>query len=341
MKLFTLLLLLASLNSVQAQPLNDKEQETLVTFTSSLVDYEILNDNLVALTKKNNEYFIYFTDSKGAKLYETIGIFFPTDLEIDCMGNLFVVGLDSAIQVRITDYVSLVQSLDIATYNSSVRTCEAYFNDNLVRSNGENTLVFEPIEDSVFQENPVVSYIQFSTGVYQSSTPTTLSGQAASNKPSLSDNRPLNLKNDGFTKSWNQKPGNKVSSNYGRTVMIRSKLVAFQRGDSLWVFDHLFSRLLVYSESGQLIDMSRTGATHRLASLEQDRTNGEVYRLNMNSSTCYIRLVHPDGITEEVGSFHKGFMRGHLKIANGYLYYRDAKGKGESIKRVKLNITLT
>lgn len=319
------------------ESLNDFSEERLVNFTSTIIDYEIHNDKLVALTRKDRKYYVYFTDTKGAKLLESFEVFFPTGLEIDCMNNLFVVGLDSAIQINITDYVSRVQSLDLNTYNANIRSCQAYFETNLVRTSYGNSLIYEPIDDSLFGERPIIDVIQVWSSPYYHISSISPSDRVANEQTILGYNKGLNIHNDILSNShptrspFFSKRTTKTSSN------TPCSLSAFQRGDSLWVIAERAKTLLIYSDSGRCASIIGVNGLPFKYRLDQDRETSEVFLLTTNSSTTNIQKINRNGELDSVGSLHKGFTKGDLKISNGYLYFRDSKGKGESIKRVKLN----
>lgn len=197
--------------------------------------------------------------------------------------------------------------------------------------------MYEPIDDAAFTEVPVLSFVQFQMHTSTRSVNVRLTGSAASDRPSVEDTRPLNMRNDGFTKAWNAKPRNIVTSDYGATQVNYAKLSAFQQGDSLWVLNHSYSQLLFYSDSGKVLGQVKVHPINVDSYFEQDRTTQEVYNLASNSNTAYLTKLNRDGSFKKVGYFRKGFLRGSLKISGGYLYYLDSKGKGESIKRVKIN----
>lgn len=319
------------------ESLTDVSHERLVNFRSVLVDYEIHNDKLVALTKKNREYFIYFTDTKGSKLFESFEIFFPTDLEIDCMGNLFVVGLDSAFQLNITDFVEKVQSFDLETYQSHIQSCQAYFDSNLVRASVGNSLIYEALDDSLFKIQPVLAVIQVWSGQRDYITELSSNRRVAKKDYSLVDNRRLNIRNDGFSSPYPAKSSNSPTTNRVSSRRAPSNLSAFQRNDSLWVIADEDEILFIYSNAGECTNIAAINGLPFKYRFEQDRTTSEVFSMTTNSSTVNIQKINRNGELESTGTFYKGLTKSDLKISNGYLYFRDSKGIGESIKRVKLN----
>ena len=312
-------------------------EEELVNFTSTLIDYEVYNDKVVAITKKNREYFLFYEDTKGAKLYESIDIFFATDLEIDCMGNLFLVGVDSAIQLDISDHVKQVHTLGIDAYKTNIRTCKALFEESLVRESFNNSLIYEPIDDSVYAKHPVLFTIQVWSDDFVSPgdnapNPSRISADDAT----LQDDLRLNLRKD-IVSQPRSNSGSDAGVELRRTYGEASELTAFQVGDSLWVFDENTELMLIYDEHGKsdgIMEIDRLAPSFNIC---QDRQNQEVYFLSTDGSRRLIQKVDVNGVLDKGVSFYKGFSRSSLKISNGHLYFRDSKGVGESIKRVRLN----
>lgn len=334
---FTFLFIIAAAISFGQTSLNDENAEELARFQSVLIDYEIQEEKIVALTKKNFEYFIYFTDSKRAKLFESFDIFFPTDLEVDCMGNLFVVGLDSAIQIKVTDFVSRVQSVDLATYNNTIRSCKAYFKENLVRTAPSNKLIYEPIDDSAYTENPIAGFIQITADrmvvVNNSRQPM----RTASDGSTLADNHQLSIRNDAFSA-----PSPRASRSTSNRTVVQAmdqpaELAAFQVGDSLWVFDQEDNLLFVYDDKVACERIQTMTAFPHLSEIHQDRYTDDVYSFLVHSRTCEIRKIDRFGDAKHLWNIFKGRTKSDLKISNGYIYYRDSTGKGESISRIKLD----
>ena len=319
------------------ESLNDLPEERLVNLTSTIIDYEIHNDKLVALTRKGSKYYLYFSDTKGAKLLESLEIFFPTGLEIDCMNNLFVVGVDSAVQINITDYVSRVQSLDLNMYNASIRTCQAYFETNLVRTSYGNTLLYEPLEDSLFKERPVIQTIQVWSGSDYRLSSKSPRNRNTNQTKELGYNNQLNIHDDVLSNPYPTGSSKSLKITKITSLSTPCRLSAFQRGDSLWVIAERSEILLVYSDSGKCASLVRINGLPFKYRIEQDMETSEVFILSTNSSTTSIQKVNRNGELDSIGTLRKGLRKSDLKISNGYLYFRDSKGKGESIKRVKLN----
>lgn len=337
MKLILTSLILIAALSTNAQILTDEKAEQLVSFKSVLVDYEIHHGNVVAITKKNREYFIYFTDTKGAKLYDQIDIFFPTDLEIDCMGNLFLVGLDSAFQLKITNFVEKVQSFDLASYKSTIESCKAYFDENLVRSAELNVLLYEPITDSLFEIDPVVSVIEIWYGQQFFIKNQQISIDVNPDSMEIDETEVEKNTNEGFSVPYPFNHRNAVATKYRRPLYIPNELSPFQCGDSLWVILEQDDILLIYSNIGECAHVQAIHGLPLNYRLIQSKSDNSVYALCTSSGTSEIRRIKRNGELEKIGSIYKGLSKGDLKISNGYLYFRDSKGVGESIKRVKLN----
>lgn len=297
---FTFLFVIAAAISFGQTSVNDENAEELARFQSVLIDYEIHEEKVVAITRKNFEYFIYFTDSKGARLYESFDIFFPTDLEIDCLGNLFVVGLDSAIQIKVTDFVSRVQSLDLATYNNTIRSCKAYFKENLVRSAPSNKLIYEPIDDSAYAENPIVGFIQITADrmvvVNNSRHPL----RTASDGSTLVDNHQLSIRKDAFSA-----PSPRASRSASNRSVVQAKdqpteLSPFQVGDSLWVFDQEDNLLLVYDDKASCERIQTMTEFPHLSEIHHDRNTDDVYSFLVDSRTCEIRRIDRFGDVKHI-----------------------------------------
>lgn len=338
MKPITLILLFFSLNFVHAQSLDAEKHEEMANFTSVLIDYEIHKDKIVAITKKNREYFMYYENEKGEKLFESIDIFFATDLEIDCMGNLFLVGVDSAIQLDISDHMTKVQSLDIDTYRFNISTCRALFDESLVRTSYNNSLIYEPIDDSVYANHPVLYTIQIWSNEYSRSFVRTNDPHWNTPKDAtLKDNRLINIQNDQLSTSAPiRRTGRIIPST--KKYHVANELTAFQVGDSLWVFDKKNELLFVYDQYGKTSGLKNIDGLPVDFKLSQDRRAQDVYVLsNEGGGSRRIQKVDKNGELNEGVMFYKGFSRSSLKVSNGYLYFRDSKGPGETIKRVRLN----
>ncbi|MFK7785364.1 MAG: hypothetical protein AB8B56_09620 [Crocinitomicaceae bacterium] len=333
MKSISLFLFLQIFSIAHAQSLQGEQEESMANFASILIDYEIHNDKVVAITKKNREYFLYFEDTKGAKLFQSIDIFFATDLEIDCMGNLFLVGLDSAIQLNITDYIERVQTLDIESYKANIQTCRALFEESLVRESLNNSLIYEALDDSIFAEHPVLFTIQIWTDDIARTNTETRNFQSLDAR----DTRQLDDRNIGFSRPFiGAKRGNiRRTERPGGTA---AEISAYQVGDSLWVFQEKTELLFVYDEYGYSDGLNKIdGLEYFEFKLLQDQQTQDVYVISNDASTRVIQKVDKNGKLSEEVRFYKGFSKSYLKISNGYLYFRDSKGTGESIKRIHLS----
>jgi hypothetical protein len=337
MKSISLILLLFSFNFVEAQSIDESQYEEITNFKSVLIDYEIYQDKVVAITRKNREYFMYYEDTKGAKLFESINIFFATDLEIDCMGNLFLVGLDSAIQLSISDYITRVQTLDIDAYKANIRSCMALFDESLVRTSRNNSLVYEPLDDSIYFQYPVLFTIQiWSNKEIRYFKNTSNASQASTQDATLQYNPYLNIQNDRLVKYRGRRNTGRMYAT-GRSYGVANELTAFQVGDSLWVFDENNEYLFVYDEYGKsdgVKDIDPLASDFKLC---QDRHTQDVYFISADGSDRLIQKVDQNGGLSTGVSFFKGFSKSSLKISSGYLYFRDSRGAGECIKRVSLN----
>ncbi len=165
--LITISLAFASLFAAAQTDSEVSSSEKVAEFTSMLVDYEVFDGKLVALTKRKREYFIYFTNTKGVEVYQTLELKYLSDLFVDCMGNVYVTTIDSAYRLSIADFVQVEEGLDLPTYRSSIQNCEAIFHYSLVRSAENNMLVVEPIDDDVYALTPELNVIQFFSPQYK------------------------------------------------------------------------------------------------------------------------------------------------------------------------------
>ena len=337
MKSISLILVLFTFTCVDAQSIDESQYEQMANFRSNLIDYEIYKDKVVAITRKNSEYFMYYEDSKGAKLFESIDIFFATDLEIDCMGNLFLVGVDSAIQLDVSDHITQVQKLDIGTYKNNIRTCMALFEESLVRTSWNNSLVYEPLDDSVYLKHPVLFTIQIwsDNGVRYYKNKSSISPTSTPD-PILRSNPYLNIQNDRVV-SRTRRRSTAGMYTTKRSYGVASELTAFQMGDSLWVVDEKNEYLFIYDEYGKSDGVKEIDPLATDFKLCQDLHTQGIYFISSDGGDRLIQMIDQNGGLDKGVSFYKGFSKSSLKISNGYLYFRDSKGTGESIKRVRLN----
>jgi hypothetical protein len=141
--------------------MSESNIEEVTEFHSLLIDYEIYDDNIVAITKNKREYFIHFTNLKGEEAKETLEIHNPNDLEIDAKGNLYVIRLDQALHIRITDRIEVVNTVELESYNDTIKNRVAYFDESEVKTLSKTELFLQPKGRSLNKLNSEPFVISF------------------------------------------------------------------------------------------------------------------------------------------------------------------------------------
>jgi hypothetical protein len=343
MKLFGLILFLFTSISAYSQSLEDWQNEEVARFDTSLVAYDIHNNKLIALTQEKGDYFVHFESVDGEKVQKLMNISSATKFTTDCMGNLFLVGVDSAIQLSIADKVTRVQTLDLETYKVNILSCRALFNESLVRNSFNHSLVYEPLDDSVFAQIPVLSTIQFWSDGYATSAVRTPNSQMVSSTfvPRDSVTRWHNGNNGRYymypahTNNTVLRSAQRFRASPGR--MRASPLYAFQVKDQLWVFVQTGRRLIRYNEYGSLESDSHIEGLGTEFQFVQDKETQKIYSISQNGGYLDLQEIKENGVLSKRVKFSLGFSKSDLKIVDGYLYFRESEVSGESINRVQLN----
>ena len=306
------------LSTVAFSQSNFGNSEDVKALHSLFIDYEIYHDKVVAITKEKRDYYIHFTNSKGEEVSELLEIRNPEDLHIDAKGDLYVIGLGQAIQIRITDKVELVQTFERVWYNANIKNRVAYFDKTFVREVSKTALSFELLSDSSNSENFALTEISI-----------TVTDEETEEVDEIEEES--QFKNEGH--SMPLPAGLKKS----KKIEEHDQLVAFKSGDSLWVFvvnENILGSYNQYGEGGKFSSFRPEGLNY---SIDQDKSTGDIYINSFYSGTYTIERVDRLGIVETVFSSRKSSFISELKIANGYLYYIETLSTTSSIKRVKLN----
>lgn len=340
MKISLILILFSFISCSFGQvSLSDQPEDFIVNFKSVLIDYEIYQDKTVALTKDNGEYFIYYTDPSGAGLFQTFDIFFATDLELDNQGRLYLVGLDSAYQLTIGSHVEVVATYGVSDFRMISMDSDIYFDETVAYTNW-GSLTFQWINPQEHSSSPTIAYYQFGEDFYSpysSGLSRSSRTQATSLDHKLVVDRNTNIQND-IVSSRGQTNGASLSSQpVNRKTYQADDLLSFRVNDSLWLVNQTINELSVYSSYGVQHAKNVLSPSPYKSKVVQDPSTEKIYFITNSFGITSIQELSSNGTLNPIAELRKGMYKSDLKISNGYLYYLDSKGSGESIKRVKLD----
>lgn len=339
---FLFLVLFPSLTWAQTNEL--AQQEVCVNFDMSLVDYEVYNGNLLAVTKHRGDYFIHYTAPNGEKLSQEFDIYFPTDLEMNARGELFLVGLDSAYQIQVSESVETVNTLPAESYEASKRFETVDFPDSEVKVFGYNVIFYDKSKPRLSDENVFGHF-----SVLDDMPNVKIMDYASTNRrydqldQPLMDRRLLVNGGPNFGYISNTRYHSRAELNQstpGRVRMIQESFVfdVFRNANCLWLVNSKTEELSVYSSRGLHLLTNSIPSFPDDSKVVHDPVSGVPYFLQ-NDKGAWIQMIelNQDGSTQSVLSMRKGLSKSDLKVRGGYLYFRDSKGKGETIKRIKLD----
>ncbi len=361
MKLLATIYLAFASIFVAAQSDSEKSSsEEVAEFTSLLIDYEVFDGKLVALTKRKREYFVYFTNTKGLEVYQTLELKYLSDLFVDCMGNVYVTTIDSAYRLSVSDFVKVEEGLDLPTYRSAIQNCEAIFDYTLVRSVEDNMLVIEPIDDDVYASMPELNVIQyfspqyeyapFADGSQRISRPSgSLDGRlqvdrnnayipatSQSNSDGSVSNVPVRTSADVLRQSTKAKSrGYSYSPNFVK-VLRSDDLISYKVGDSLWVIDKTTGSLGVYSDDGILNRFSKITGFEDSDRIVYDAEHEAVYFARYESQNFLLNQLSSDGEVQPIMTLDSVLKFEKILANNGFIYTIRSKGAVKSIYRTSL-----
>ncbi len=344
---YYLLFLVLFPNLVWAQTNESTQEEVCINFDMSLVDYEVYNNNLVALTKHRSDYFIHYTAPNGEKLSQEFDIYFPTDLEMNARGELFLVGLDSAYQIEIGEFVETVNTLSADSYDASKRFETVDFPDSEVKVFGYNVIFYDkskprPSGENVFSHFSVLDDMPNVKVMDYASRDRRYDPNDQLDQP-LIDRRVLVYGQPDLGYISNRRSHHRAQLNQsspGRVRMIKESFTfdVFRNANCLWLVNSKTEELSVYSSRGLHLLTNSIPSFPDDSKVVHDPVSGVPYFLQ-DEKGAWIEMIElsQDGSTESVLSMRKGLSKSDLKVRDGYLYFRDSKGKGETIKRIKLD----
>lgn len=336
--ILSLAILVANISFSQSD-LTDQNSDEVVRFESAIVDYEIYHGKPVALIKNNGEYFIYYIDSAGAGLFQSFDIFFPTEITIDPFDHLYIAGLDSAFQLSVTNHVERIAEMDISTYREKMSLSAIYFNKSVANISGSQVHFhnYYNLTDSVGELLSVHKLNTMKPVVNKRRPAVARTNNRSSLDQPLKDDLTTNMKNDIVSTPRNS--NSKVFRSYEMSSPNRKaySVNSFRKNQELWVIDEIEYRLNILDEYGTLLSSNLISPCPYKSKLFQDDTNGNIYVLTKSNGKTRVQLLEESGVLIQVAELSKGLTISEVKIFNGFIYYRDSKGKGEAIKRMRLN----
>lgn len=337
---FIFLLLFSGVSLAQTEEL--ASTELCADFDMILVDYEVYNGNVVAVTKKRGDYFIYYTSPSGEKISQEFKVFFPTDLEIDSKGELVLTGLDSTYVLSVGDAVVAKKVAPTQNVKGSVPFEVIDF---------PNTQV-HVIEDLiVFKDQNGLKGANTIKQIVLTSKSSTIAAKEPSNRMKavastdqrdlpLERNTPEGVQRNDFIARPSQAPVAQLnSSSPGRARMVETSISfhVMKQANCLWLVNETDQEVSVYSETGLHLLTNPIANYPYKSKMVSDPVVDAAYFIQKQSPR-WIEIIrlNQDGSTTAVLEMKKGLSKSDLKIRGGYLYYRTSKGKGESIERIKL-----
>jgi hypothetical protein len=340
--------------------------EKVAEFTSMLIDYEVVDGKLVALTKRKREYFVYFTNTNGVEVYQFLELKYLSDVFVDCMGNVYVTTIDSAYRLSIADFVQVEEGLDLPTYRSSIQNCEAIFDYTLVRSAENNMLVVEPIDDDVYASTPELNVIHHSSEQVIPSSNKNFSRSRARNSSNMDAGLVADQRN-AYVPSVNSTntdgtgantlsrsspdllapvprsnpfpggtpdPSERASAN---TVTVNHELKSFKMGDSLWVIDRSARALCVYSSEGVLNRLMSIEGFNYADDVLYDAETEIIYVARLGHEKLVVSTLNDQAELTKVQEIEALLKPIDLMVNDGFLHYVTASGPVKSINRVGLS----
>lgn len=360
--LVTLSLAFASLFAAAQTNSEVSSSEKVAEFTSMLVDYEVVDGKLVALTKRKREYFVYFTNTNGVEVYQTLELKYLSDLFVDCMGNVYVTTIDSAYRLSISDFVQVEEGLDLPTYRSSIKNCEAIFDYTLVRSVEDNMLVVEPIDNDVYANTPELNVIQYFSPQYKygpfqdgyqrnSPYPGNLDARllvdhsnayvpapSQTNSDGSVSNVPVRTSADRIAPPTKTKNRSFSSASNFVQEWLPDDLTSYKVGDSLWVIDKTTGSLGVYSNDGILNRFNKINGFEESDRIVYDAENESIYFARYEVQSYLVNQLSSNGEVQPIMTLDSVSRFEKLMANNGFIYTIRSKGAVKSIYQTSLKI---